>query len=61
MSQSQPLLTPEKLHQLSKKELVKMLLTQQKAIKKLQQEIEKLKLSRDLDSKSSSKPPSTTI
>lgn len=38
-----------------------MLLTQQKAIEKLQQEIEKLKLSRDLDSKSSSKPPSTDL
>jgi transposase len=61
MSESVPPLTPENLNQLSKKELVKMLLAQQKAIEKLQQEIEKLRISRDLDSKSTSKPPSTDL
>lgn len=38
-----------------------ILLTQQKLIEKLQIEIEKLRISRDLDSKSSSKPPSTDL
>ena len=42
MSQSRPALTPENLNQLSKKELVKMLLTQQKVIEQLQLEIKKL-------------------
>ncbi|NEP41032.1 MAG: IS66 family transposase, partial [Okeania sp. SIO2H7] len=46
---------------MSKKELVRTLLAQQKVIEKLEREIEKLKISRDLDSKSSSKPPSTDI
>ena len=36
MSQSDPLVNPECLNQLSKKELVEMLLTQQKLIDKLQ-------------------------
>ncbi len=36
-------------------------MAQQKVIEKLEREIEKLKISRDLDSKSSSKPPSTDI
>ena len=49
----------EKLSQLSKKELVEMILTQQEVIEYLKQEIEKLKVSRDLDSKISSKPPSS--
>lgn len=61
MSESLVALTLEKLNQLSKKELVRMLLAQQKVIEKLQQEIEKLKISRYLDSKSFSKPPSTDI
>lgn len=61
MSHSVPSLTPENLNQLSRKELVKILLTQQKIIEQLQLEIEKLKISRDLDSKSSSKPPSTDL
>ena len=38
-----------------------MLLAQQKVIEKLQLEIEKLRISRDLDSKSTSKPPSTDL
>ena len=61
MSQSQPALTPENLNQLSKKELVKMLLTQQKVIEQLQLEIKKLNNSLNLDSKTSSKPPSTDL
>ena len=51
----------EILNQLSKKELVKMILAQQKALEQLQKEIEKLKISLDLDSKTSSKPPSTDL
>lgn len=51
----------EILKQLSKKELVKMILAQQKALEQLQKEIEKLKISLDLDSKTSSKPPSTDL
>ena len=47
MNESQHPLNAENLNQLSKKELVKMLLTQQKVIEKLQLEIrgQKLKLS----------------
>lgn len=51
----------EELNQLSKAELVQIILTQQKLIEQLRQEIEKLKLSRDLDSQTSSKPPSTDL
>ncbi len=54
-------LKPEELNQLSKSELVQIILTQQKLIEKLRIEIEKLKLSRDLDSTTSSKPPSTDL
>ena len=65
MNQSlQELLDRESLSQLSKEELVDMLMEQanitqqlQKVILELQQEIERLKVSRDLDSKASSKPP----
>lgn len=60
-SQSGSPLNPEKLNQLSKAELVQIILTQQNKLEKLQLEIEKLKLSRDLDSKTSSKPPSTDL
>ena len=60
-SQSVPPLTPESLNQLSKAELVQFILTQQKVIGELQLEIEKLKFGRDLDSKTSSKPPSTDL
>lgn len=52
---------PEKLSQLSKEELVEIILTQQEAIESLKEEIERLKLSRDLDSKISSKPPSSDL
>ena len=51
----------EQLNQLSIKELVEIILTQQEIIGKLNQEIEKLKISRDLDSKISSKPPSSDL
>ena len=61
MSQSQPPLTPESLNQLSTKELVKIILAQQKIIFDLTQQIEKLKSFIDLDSKTSSKPPSTDL
>jgi hypothetical protein len=51
----------ESLSQLSKEELVNMIIEQSKAIRELQQEIERLKVSRDLDSSNSSKPPSGDI
>lgn len=51
----------EKLSQLSKEELVEMILSQQEIIEVLKQEIEKLKVSRDLDSQTSSKPPSSDL
>ena len=51
----------ESLNQLSKEELVEMILVQQKLVEQLQLEIEKLTVSRDLDSKNSSKPPSTDL
>ncbi len=49
------------LSQLSKSELVQLIISQQKIIEKLRQEIAKLKISRDLDSQTSSKPPSTDL
>ncbi|ELS02444.1 hypothetical protein Xen7305DRAFT_00021580 [Xenococcus sp. PCC 7305] len=61
MDQEQPSHNEEPLSQLSKKELVKIILTQQKIITELQAKIEKLILSRDLDSKNSSKPPSSDL
>ena len=65
MSQSQPPLTQESLNQLSKAELVKMLLAQQKVIAELlhllQQKINKLKLTQNFNSKTSSKPLSTDL
>ncbi|BAT56556.1 Transposase IS66 (plasmid) [Nostoc sp. NIES-3756] len=58
----------ESLNQLSKEELVEIIIEQrkviselQKIILELQQEIERLKVSRDLDSSNSSKPPSQDI
>ncbi|EAZ91529.1 Transposase IS66 [Crocosphaera chwakensis CCY0110] len=41
--------------------MVQIILAQQKLIEQLQKEIEKLKLSRNLDSQTSSKPPSTDL
>ena len=46
---------PENLNQLSKSELVSLIISQQKIIEELKQEIEKLKVSRDLDSQTSSR------
>jgi len=51
----------EKLSQLSTEELVEIILTQQEVIEYLKREIEKLKVSRELDSKTSSKPPSLDL
>ena len=61
MSQQLPGKNKEQLNQLSIKELVDIILTQQEIIERLNQEIEKLKISRDLDSKISSKPPSSDL
>ncbi len=69
MNQSLPQeLGRESLNQLSKEQLVEIIIEQSKAIGefqeiiiKLQQEIERLKVSRDLDSSNSSKPPSGDI
>ncbi len=60
-NQSSSPFNPDELNQLSKAELVQIILTQQKLIEQLKQEIEKLKLSRDKNSKTSSKPPSTDL
>jgi transposase len=61
MSQKSQLKNQEKLNQLSKEELVETILTQPKIIEGLKVEIEKLKISRNLDSKISSKPPSSDL
>lgn len=69
MNQSLPEdLDPESLNQLPKEKLVEIIIEQsrviselQKTILELQQEIERLKVSRDLDSSNSSKPPSGDI
>ena len=49
------------VEQLSREELVKIVLTQQKLIEKLQQELEKLKERQPTNSKTSSKPPSSDL
>ena len=51
----------EIVDQLSREELVKIVLTQQKLIEKLQQELEKLKDKQPTNSKTSSKPPSSDL
>jgi transposase len=51
----------EIVDQLSREELVKIVLTQQKLIEKLQQELEKLKERHPGNSKTSSKPPSSEL
>ena len=61
MSQKLKLNNQKQLNQLSKKELVEVILAQQKIIEELKIEIEKLKISRNLDSKISSKPPSSDL
>jgi transposase len=61
-----PKLNSEILKQLATEKLVEMIVEQARAIEQLksrvielEQEIEKLKISRDLDSTTSSKPPSS--
>ena len=61
MSQRTPQRNREKLSQLSTEELVEIILTQIEGIEGLKQEIERLKISRDLDSQTSSKPPSSDL
>jgi transposase len=61
MNQKPELNELEKLNQLSKKELVKLIMSQQEIIEQLKIEIEKLKISKSLDSKISSKPPSSDL
>jgi len=61
MSESHPSQLPEQLNQLSKQELVEIIVSQQQQIQELTQEIERLKLSQNLDSQTSSKPPSTDL
>ena len=61
MSQETPQRNRKKLSQLSTEELIEIILTQHKAIEELKQEIERLKMSRDLDSQTSSKPPSSDL
>jgi transposase len=51
----------EIVDQLSREELVKIVLTQQKLIEKLQQELEKLKDKQPSNSQTSSKPPSSDL
>jgi len=53
MSESHPSQLPEQLNRLSKPELVEIIVSQQQQIKELTQEIEKLKLSQNLDSQTS--------
>ena len=61
MSQKPKLDGQEQLSQLSRKELVTIILAQQETIDQLKVEIEKLKIGRNLDSKISSKPPSSDL
>jgi transposase len=51
----------ERVDQLSREELIKIVLTQQKLIEKLQEEVEKLKERQPSNSKTSSKPPSSDL
>ena len=51
----------EMVDQLSREELVKIVLTQQKLIEKLQQKLEKLQERQPSNSKTSSKPPSSDL
>ncbi len=51
----------EIVDQLSREELIKIVLTQQKLMKKLQEEVEKLKERQPSNSKTSSKPPSSDL
>jgi transposase len=51
----------EIVEQLSREELLKIVLRQQKLIEKLEQELEKLKERQPSNSKTSSKPPSSDL
>jgi transposase len=51
----------ERVYQLSREELIKIVLTQQKLIEKLQEEVEKLKERQPSNSKISSKPQSSEL
>src|SRR4028119_1350635 len=63
MTQATPpqLLDPETLTQLSTKQLVGIILEQQRVIEQLTEEVNRLKTSQNVDSKTSSKPPSTDL
>ena len=61
MSKKPKLERQKQLNQLSREELVKIILAQQEIIDRLQVEIETLKISKNLDSKNSSKPPSSDL
>jgi transposase len=61
MSQISPLFQAEDLYQLPTEKLVEIIWAQQSQILQLTQEIEKLKVSLNLNSQTSSKPPSTDL
>jgi transposase len=61
MSQKPKLDRQKQLSQLSRGKLVEIILAQQEIIDQLKVEVEKLKISRNLDSKISSKPPSSDL
>jgi len=61
MSESNLSQPPEQLNQLSQQELLEIIVSQQQQIQELTQEIERLKLSQNLDSQTSSTPPSTDL
>ena len=61
MSQISPPFQAEDLRQLSKEKLVEIILAQQAQLEQLSQEIDKLKASLNLDTQTSSKPPSTDL
>ncbi len=56
-----PKFDPNQLTQLPTEQLVRLIVQQQQIIEQLQQEVERLKASLQLDSQTSSKPPSTDL
>jgi len=56
-----PEFDPNQIHQLLNRQLVNLIVQQQQIIVQLQQEVERLKASLQLDSQTSSKPPSTDL
>jgi len=56
-----PEFDPNQIHQLPIEQLVNLIVQQQQIIVQLQQEVERLKASLQLDSQTSSKPPSTDL